>query len=46
MSKFVRAEFFIFILLFVSRDLELGWVPAVSRSTKKFFRFQWHFVDN
>jgi len=39
-SKFGRAEFLIFVLLFVSRNLELGGVPAVSPSTKKFFRFQ------
>jgi len=39
-SKFVRAGFLIFVLLFVSRDLELGGVPAVSPSTNKFFRFQ------
>jgi len=31
-------------LVFVSRDLELGAVPAVSPSTKKFFRLQWHLV--
>jgi len=25
-------------------DLKLGVVPAVSPSTKKFFRFQWNFI--
>jgi len=30
----------LFVLVFVSRDLELGGVPADSLSTKKFFRFQ------
>jgi len=40
-SKFDPARFFFtFVPLFVSRDLELGGVPAVSSSTKKFFRFQ------
>jgi len=37
MSKFCWAGFFIFVLLFVSRDLELGGVPAVSPFTKKVF---------
>jgi len=37
-SKFVRAGFLILVLVFVSRDLELGGVPAVSPSRKKFFR--------
>ena len=36
-SKFGRAGFLIFLLLFVPRDLELGAVPAVIPSTKKFF---------
>jgi len=36
-SKFNRAGFLIFVLVFVSRDLELGAVPAVSPSTKKSF---------
>jgi len=35
--QFDRAGFLIFVLVFVSRDLELGSVPAVSPSTKKFF---------
>jgi len=44
-SKFDRAGFSIFVLVFVSRDLELGAVHAVSPSTKKFFfRFQWNLV--
>ena len=38
-SKFVRAIFLIFVL-HLSRDLELGGVPAVSPCTKKFFRCQ------
>jgi len=33
-------DFFTFILVFVSRDLEFGGVPAVSPSTQTFFRFQ------
>jgi len=33
-----------YFLCRVSRDLELGGVPAVSPSTKKFFRFQWNLV--
>ena len=37
MSKFARAGFVKFVLVFVSRDLELGGVPAVSPSRKKFF---------
>jgi len=37
MSKFVRVGFLLFVLVFVSRDLELGGVPADSPSTKKFF---------
>jgi len=36
-SKFVQAGFLIFILLLMSRDLELGGVPAVSPSRKGFF---------
>ena len=37
----IQPDFFTFVPLFVvSRDLELGGVPAVSSSTKKFFRFQ------
>jgi len=43
-SKFDHARFFIFILVFVSCDLELGAVPAVSVSKTKFLRFQWHLV--
>jgi len=39
MSKFDRAGCLIFILVFVSRDLELGVVPAVSPSTKSFSYF-------
>jgi len=38
------AGFLKFLLVFVSRDLELGGVPAVSPSRKKFFRFQWRLV--
>jgi len=30
MSKFVQARFLVFVLVFVSRDLELGGVPADS----------------
>ena len=37
MSKFGRAGFLLFVLVFVSRDLELGAVFAVSPSTKKVF---------
>jgi len=41
MSKFDGAGFLTFVLVFVSRDLELGWRgPVVSPSTKKFFGFQ------
>jgi len=40
MSKFDQARFLIFVLLFVSRNLELGGVHAVTPLTKKFFRFQ------
>ena len=36
-SKFDRAGFLKFVLVFVSRDLELGGVPAVSPSREKFF---------
>jgi len=36
MSKFVRAGFSIFVLVFVLRDLKLGAVPAVSPSPKFF----------
>jgi len=36
MSKFVRAGFLLFVLVFVSRDFELGGVPAISSSTKFF----------
>ena len=39
MSKFVRTGFLIFVSVFVSRDLELGGVPADSPSTKKFSDF-------
>jgi len=39
-SKFDRAGFMKFVLVFASRDLELGGVPAVSPSGKKFLRFQ------
>jgi len=35
MSKFGWAGFLLFVLDFVSRDLELGGVPADSPSTKK-----------
>ena len=35
--KFVQAGFLIFILVYASRDLELGMVPVVSPSTKSFF---------
>jgi len=38
--KFDQVGFLIFVLFFVSCDLELGGVPAVSPATKKFFRFQ------
>ena len=38
-SKFVLAGFLIFILVFVSRDLELGGVPVDSLSTTKFSDF-------
>jgi len=37
--KFGPARFSIFVVLFVSRDLELGGVPVVSRSTKSFADF-------
>ena len=37
-SKFVWAGFLIFVLVFVSRDLELGGVPAVSPSRKNVSR--------
>ena len=43
-SKFGPYGFLKFVLVFVSRDLELGRVPAVSPSNKKFFRFQWNLV--
>ena len=43
-SKFIRAGFLIFVLVFVSRDLELEGVPTVSPSIKSFCRFQWHLV--
>jgi len=36
-SKFDQAGFSIFVLVFVSHDLELGEVLAVSPSTKKSF---------
>jgi len=36
-SKFDRAGFLIFVVVFVSRDLELGGVHTDSPSTKKFF---------
>jgi len=39
-SKFDRAGFMKFVLVFVLRDHELGGVPAVSLSRKKFLRFQ------
>jgi len=40
-----RAGFLKFVLVFVSHDLELGGVPAVSPSRRKFFfRFQWNLV--
>jgi len=44
-SKFSLARFLLFSLVFVSRDLELGVVPAVSQSTKKFFLFQWNLLS-
>jgi len=37
MSKIDQAGFLTFVLLFVSRDLELGGVTADSPSTKKVF---------
>jgi len=37
----LEVGFLKFDLVFVSRDLELGGVPAVSPSRKKFFGFQW-----
>ena len=40
-----RAGFLIFVIVFVSRDLELRVVPVVSPSTKKFFRFRWNLHD-
>jgi len=36
-SATYRAGFLTFVLVFESRDLELGRVPAVSPSRKKFF---------
>ena len=39
MSKFLQAGFLIFVLLFVSRDLELAGVPAFSPSTKSISNF-------
>jgi len=40
-SATYRAGFLTFVLVFVSRNLELGLQrPAVSPSRKKFFRFQ------
>jgi len=39
MSKFDLARFLIFVLVFVSHDLERGGVP-ISPSTEKFFQFQ------
>jgi len=39
MSKFGWARFFIFVLVFVSRDLELGEIPAISLSTKSYSDF-------
>jgi len=39
MSKVDRAGFLIFVLVFVSLDLELRGVPAVSLSTKSFSNF-------
>ena len=39
-SQFDGARFFIFVLLFVSRDLGLAEVPAISPSRRKFFQFQ------
>jgi len=43
-SKFDRSGFVIFVLVFTSRDLGLGALPAVIRPQKVFFRFQWHLV--
>ena len=39
MSKFCQAGFLIFVLLFVSHDLEFGGVPSVSPFTKSFSDF-------
>jgi len=39
-SEVPKIGFLIFVLVFVSHDLELGVIPAVSPSTKKFYRFQ------
>jgi len=39
----LRPDFFIFFLLFVSRDLELGGVPVVSPSTLNFFPISMEF---
>jgi len=42
--KFDWAGLLLFVLVFVSRDLELGGVPADSPSTKVFFRFHWNLI--
>jgi len=39
MSKFRRAGFLKFVLVFVSRDLELGAVPVLVRPEKSFSDF-------
>jgi len=46
MSKFCRAGFLIFVLVFGSRDLELGGVPLVSPSTQVFPISLWIEVDD
>jgi len=43
-SKFDPAVFLIFVLLFVSCDLEIRGVSAVSPSKTKLFRFKWILV--
>ena len=37
LSKFGQAGFLLYVLIFVSRDIELGGVPADSPSTKQVF---------
>jgi len=41
--KFVQAGFLIFVLVFVSYDLEVGGVPAVSPSAKKVYQISMTF---